>query len=175
MEYTSSLRQGFGWLARVSRSLVFLAKAVRRSNLIQNEPPLQLSPPWGNPTCFHLSILQSSRKSGQSSPSSKNCRCRRRFNRESGVKTPFKVNHRDLTRGILFPILRLHDPSSSQPKLEDRSFRPRTWHPSFPSALAGRRGGLVGAPPADILAEARAWARQNRERIWSEWQKLNRG
>jgi hypothetical protein len=34
---------------------------------------------------------------------------------------------------------------------------------------------LVGNPPADILAEARAWARMNRERILSEWQKLNRG
>lgn len=34
---------------------------------------------------------------------------------------------------------------------------------------------IVGAPPADILAEARAWARENKERIWEEWQKLNRG
>lgn len=34
---------------------------------------------------------------------------------------------------------------------------------------------LVGTPPAGILAEALAWARENRERILSEWQKLNRG
>jgi Domain of unknown function (DUF4160) len=34
---------------------------------------------------------------------------------------------------------------------------------------------IIGNPPALILAEARAWAKENRERIWAEWQKLNRG
>ena len=33
---------------------------------------------------------------------------------------------------------------------------------------------IIGNPPADILSEARAWAKENRERIWTEWQKLNR-
>jgi len=33
---------------------------------------------------------------------------------------------------------------------------------------------IVGNPPADILAEARAWAKENKGLIRSEWRKLNR-
>jgi len=33
---------------------------------------------------------------------------------------------------------------------------------------------IIGNPPADILAEARRWAKENIELIWEEWHKLNR-
>jgi len=33
---------------------------------------------------------------------------------------------------------------------------------------------IIGSPPAIIFSEARAWAEENRERIWAEWHKLNR-
>jgi hypothetical protein len=33
---------------------------------------------------------------------------------------------------------------------------------------------IIGNPTADILAEALAWAKENRKQIWTEWQKLNR-
>jgi hypothetical protein len=33
---------------------------------------------------------------------------------------------------------------------------------------------IIGNPPALVLAEAIAWARENRELILIEWQKLNR-
>jgi hypothetical protein len=33
---------------------------------------------------------------------------------------------------------------------------------------------IIGNPPAIILAEARIWAIENRERILAEWKKLNR-
>lgn len=34
---------------------------------------------------------------------------------------------------------------------------------------------IIGNPPADILAEARVWAEENRESIRWEWQTLNGG
>jgi hypothetical protein len=34
---------------------------------------------------------------------------------------------------------------------------------------------IIGNPPPAILVEALSWARENREQIWAEWQKLNRG
>jgi len=33
---------------------------------------------------------------------------------------------------------------------------------------------IIGNPPANILAEARRWANENRELIWSKWNELNR-
>ena len=33
---------------------------------------------------------------------------------------------------------------------------------------------IIGSPPTAILAEARNWAKVNRDKIWTEWQKLNR-
>lgn len=33
---------------------------------------------------------------------------------------------------------------------------------------------IIGNPPADILAEARRWATENRDLIRVEWRKLNR-
>jgi hypothetical protein len=33
---------------------------------------------------------------------------------------------------------------------------------------------IIGNPPTLILAEARKWALENRERIWAEWRNLNR-
>ena len=33
---------------------------------------------------------------------------------------------------------------------------------------------IIGNPPAIILAEARLWAKENRERILAEWYELNR-
>lgn len=33
---------------------------------------------------------------------------------------------------------------------------------------------IVGNPPALILHEAIAWAKENKEWIWAEWHKLNR-
>jgi Domain of unknown function (DUF4160) len=32
---------------------------------------------------------------------------------------------------------------------------------------------IIGNPPTVILAEARMWAMDNRERIWAEWHELN--
>ena len=33
---------------------------------------------------------------------------------------------------------------------------------------------IIGNPPAGILAEACAWAEDNRERLWTAWHDLNR-
>lgn len=32
---------------------------------------------------------------------------------------------------------------------------------------------IIGNPPANILAEARKWANENRERLWKVWLELN--
>jgi len=33
---------------------------------------------------------------------------------------------------------------------------------------------IIGRPPATILIEARQWAEDNRERLWTAWHELNR-
>jgi len=33
---------------------------------------------------------------------------------------------------------------------------------------------IIGNPPINILSEARTWAKENREQIRAEWDKLNR-